>query len=310
MSEADPHLRAPLAPLAGATPAAPDWFKAAIAMEPERLTVDVEGAAIETLAWGARGKPGLLFLHGNGAHADWWRFIAPFFADDFRVAAISWSGMGGSDHRKGYKLGTFVAEAFAGAEAAGLFQSPEKPIVVAHSFGGFPLAAMAEAQGERLRGAVVVDSPASLPRNALMNRARPPVSERRDHRVYPTLAEALARFRFAPEQPCEHLFIADFIARAALHEVEGGWSWKFDPRIWAEFELGAPPELAKAKCPVAVIWGDRSKLMPPDTKAMLASLDIPNVPAIVIPDAAHHVMVDQPIAFVTALRTLTETWAR
>jgi pimeloyl-ACP methyl ester carboxylesterase len=310
LSDAEAHLRAPLAPFAGAEVPAPDWFRAAIGRLPERFSVTVDGAAIETLAWGDRGKPGLLLLHGNGAHADWWRFIAPFFAGDFRVAAISWSGMGGSDHRPHYRLQTFVDEAFAGAEAAGLFEAAEKPLVAAHSFGGFPLAAMAQAQGARLRGAIIVDSPASLPLGALSNRARPPVSERRAHRVYPTLAEALARFRFAPEQPCEHLFIADFIARAALKPVDGGWTWKFDPHLWSEFELGTPPDLAQAQCPVAVIWGDRSKLMPPDTRALLAELNIPHVPAVVVPDAAHHVMIDQPIAFVSVLRTLIETWAR
>src|SRR3712207_9584205 len=63
------------------------------------------------------GKPGLLFLHGNGAHADWWSFIAPFFADTHRVAALSWSGMGGSDHRERYSIDGFVAEAFGVAEA-------------------------------------------------------------------------------------------------------------------------------------------------------------------------------------------------
>src|SRR3546814_12969675 len=64
--------------------------------------LEVSGTAIETLAWGERGKPGLLFLHGNGGHADWWRFIAPFFASDWRVGAISWSGMGRSGWRKSY----------------------------------------------------------------------------------------------------------------------------------------------------------------------------------------------------------------
>jgi hypothetical protein len=33
-----------------------------------------------------------LLLHGNGAHADWWSFIAPYLANNFRVAAMSWSG--------------------------------------------------------------------------------------------------------------------------------------------------------------------------------------------------------------------------
>ncbi len=40
------------------------------------------GANIELLTWGEVGKPGLILVHGNSAHADWWSFIAPFLADD------------------------------------------------------------------------------------------------------------------------------------------------------------------------------------------------------------------------------------
>ena len=85
-----------LAPFHGEKPVAPQWFNDAIARAPVRTFTDVRGAAIETLAWGEHGKPGLLFLHGNGASADWWSFIAPFFAETHRVAAFSMSGMGGS----------------------------------------------------------------------------------------------------------------------------------------------------------------------------------------------------------------------
>ncbi len=69
---------------------------------PSAQFIDVRGAAIETLAWGERGKPGLLFMHGNGACADWWSFIAPHFADTHRIAAFSMSGMGGSGWRDRY----------------------------------------------------------------------------------------------------------------------------------------------------------------------------------------------------------------
>jgi hypothetical protein len=82
-----------LGPFNGEKPPAPAWFEAAIGVGPERSRIPVEGAEIELLTWGEVGKPGLLFLHGNGAHADWWSFIAPFFAKDWRCAAISWSGM-------------------------------------------------------------------------------------------------------------------------------------------------------------------------------------------------------------------------
>ena len=97
-----PEIAAPLARFHGETPPAPAWFDKALADAPERTTVEVEGAAIELLTWGEVGKPGLVFLHGNGAHADWWSFIAPFFAADYRIAALSWSGQGGSGWRERY----------------------------------------------------------------------------------------------------------------------------------------------------------------------------------------------------------------
>ena len=120
-----------LEPYHGDRPPAPPWFEHAIGRRPDRSMVEVDGAGIELLTWGERGKPGLLFLHGNGAHADWWSFIAPFFAADFRCAAISWSGMGRSAWRERYSIEGFGEEALAGANAAGLFDAREKPIFIA-----------------------------------------------------------------------------------------------------------------------------------------------------------------------------------
>ena len=96
----DPHLMAPLAAYHGLKPPAPAWFGQATAEEPERTFIEVEGAKVELLAWGNRGKPGLMFLHGGAAHADWWSFIAPFFAKDYRVVASTFTGMGRSGWRE------------------------------------------------------------------------------------------------------------------------------------------------------------------------------------------------------------------
>src|ERR1700761_9768404 len=106
-----PEVQAPLAIYRGEPPAAPEWFKDAIAVEPERVFVESLGSKLEVLTWGEVGKPGLLFVHGNGAHADWWSFIAPFFADDYRCAALSWSGMGRSGWRDRYSMEGFEQEA-------------------------------------------------------------------------------------------------------------------------------------------------------------------------------------------------------
>ncbi len=300
----DQQQLAPLAAFGGAVPPAPPWFTAALADVPERHVVVVNGSMVELLTWGEAGKPGLLLLHGNGAHADWWDFIAPFFAADYRVAALSWSGMGGSAHREHYDLPGFVAQIFACSEAAGLFASKVKPVIVGHSFGGLPMMTAAATAGERLKAAVIVDSPFRQ-----MGQGRPPNATDRPHRIYTTLAEALARFRFAPLQSAPNAYIVDHIARGSLIEVPGGWQWRFDPYLWSRFDFGTPTDwLAKPGCPVALIWGERSALLPPEMVRDVRGLLPPGAQAFGIPGAAHHVMVDQPLAFVSALRGLLAGW--
>jgi pimeloyl-ACP methyl ester carboxylesterase len=149
---------APLAVFEGAMPPAPKWFDWAVAQEPERSFVEVLGAKIELLAWGERGKPGLILVHGNSAHADWWSFIAPYLAQDYRVAAISLSGMGASDWRDDYSFETFAQEVRGGAEAAGLYDAPVKPIFIGHSFGGSQVFYAARKYPEWMRGAILVDT--------------------------------------------------------------------------------------------------------------------------------------------------------
>jgi pimeloyl-ACP methyl ester carboxylesterase len=308
------HLQAPLAQFGGASPPAPAWFLDAMGKRPETHLVEVEGAKIEMLTWGERGRPGLLLLHGNGAHAGWWRFIAPFLAENYRVCAPSWAGMGRSDWRQTYTTETFIAEALASAEAAGLFENAQKPVFVGHSFGGHIAIFLAARHGGRLGATVVVDPPVFTPERIAERRARPR-RERvyRPHRIYASHEQALARFRFAPTQTCDNLFIADAIARESLKRVEGdsneGWTWRFDPFLWRDLRLGdSTPLIPDARCPMALIRGDRSRLIRAADADYMMSLLPEGAPHIAIPDADHHVMVDQPLAFVAALRGLLAGW--
>jgi pimeloyl-ACP methyl ester carboxylesterase len=145
-------LAAPLAALGGATPECPRWFRDALALQPARSWHDVQGARIETLAWGERGRPGLLLLHGKMAHAQWWNFIAPFFAGAHRVVALSFGGMGGSDWRPSYSVATMADEAMVVGEHEGLFDSAVPPLIVGHSFGGFVSLLCAQQHGSTARG--------------------------------------------------------------------------------------------------------------------------------------------------------------
>jgi pimeloyl-ACP methyl ester carboxylesterase len=138
----------------------------------------------------------------------------------------------------------------------------------------------------------------------------------RGNRVYPTLEAALARFRLAPLQPCENHYILDYIARwslkkKAMPDGSGeGWSWKFDPSIWQRFSVSRPPQdlLKATRCRIALMKGDKSVIWDPDVGDYMRDLLNRQVPFIEIPEARHHVMLDQPLAFVAALRTLLQEW--
>ena len=232
MSERE-HSR-PIAAYRGARPPAPDWFREALAAPSQEGCVEVRGAAIRYSAWGPRGKRGLIFIHGGRAHRNWWRPFAPWFAETHRVVAFDMSGMGDSDWRASYSLPVAVDEIFAVAAASGAADS-HRPIVVGHSFGGWMALAAVERHGERLAGAVVIDSPIGTPDPdegyTVLRPADP--AKIRENRVYPTQEDAIARFRFLPDQPAGAHYLVDHIAREGLKRVSGpageGWSWKFDP---------------------------------------------------------------------------------
>ena len=305
-----PEFPPPLAPFEGAVPPAPDWFAAAIAQAPERGAVTVKGAQIELLTWGERDKPGLLLVHGNTAHADWWSFIAPILAQDYRVAAISLSGMGGSDWRERYDFETYADEAFEGAKAAGLYDGGRKPIYVGHSFGGASVFYSATRHAGRMRAAILVDTGFGGPPPAEEG-FRTPQTRPKQNRVYATLPDALARFRLMPPQSCRNAYIADFIARRSLKPapLEGGgdgWTWRFDPQLWNKFDraaLSGLPTATGPRAPTVHVYGENSAII--RRFAGTAERRVPaDVPSFVIPDSEHHVMIDQPLALVSALRGL------
>lgn len=314
-----PEVLAPLATFAGAEPPAPQWFKDVIAQAPERSFVTSHGTRIELLTWGERGKPGLLFVHGNSAHADWWSFITPFLAKDYRVAAMSMAGMGASEWRETYSLHDFCDDAEACARAAGLYDAGA-PVYIGHSFGGAQVFNAALRHPERMRAAILVDTGIGGPPPEEVRRrmevSNIPTGDRAA-KVYATLPEALARFRLMPPQAAGELYIADHIARRSLKQVplpDGsgqGWTWRFDPNMWTKLDHSEVQALSaegapKPKVPMAHIWGSDSLIV---ARVRQERTFLPDdIVDIEIPDSRHHIMIDQPLALVSALRALLAAW--
>jgi len=115
-----------------------------------------------------------------------------------------------------------------------------------------------------------------------------------------------------PLQPCDNAFITDFIARTSVKPLDGGWSWKFDFKVMGSRRFGEPyrEELKALKCRAALIYGENSAIVSRRTVDYMSSIMGPKAPVVEIPEAYHHVMLDQPLAFVATLRAILDAWAR
>ena len=332
-----PEIASPLAPFNGQKPPSPAWFDAAIAKEPERRLIPVEGANIELLTWGEVGKPGL----DPGAWA-----TAPMPTGGASsppsgrglprrgpVRSPAWADRPGG---RPTPSETFAAEIWECAKAAGLYdalrQADLHRPLLRRGLAGRP------GLGGHVPGADArrcCSTPASAARRPPSRRksgaseaekqgGRRGLQPAAPHPAKPGLCDA-GRGAHPLPLSCRlqvpgNLFIADFIARrslrrAAMPDGSGeGWTWKFDPlhgrasstalrcRSWiAARRRRWRRSLATAPRPSCA----GAEMARPGRAELLPE----GVPSSAIPDSEHYIETDQPCpALVAALRALLSAW--
>jgi pimeloyl-ACP methyl ester carboxylesterase len=283
----------------------PDWFTYALDQPYESREIDLDGTRITYRAWGKSGGAPVVLVHGGAAHAGWWDSTAPFLAAEHRVIAIDLSGHGDSDRREKYSLATWAAEVMAVAAA----ESDQVPVVFGHSMGGFVALTAGRDHGSSLRGVAAIDSPVrELSAEAKAWIAEGGHGDIPGNKVYPDRETILGRFRTLPEDTSTLSYVKDHLAEGSIKQVDGGWTWKFDPHIFLSSRM-EPEELAAIDCEVGLIRGERG-MATTDITDLVAERLGGDVPVTLIPDAGHHIMLDQPIALIAVLQTLLGQWRR
>ena len=300
----------------------PAWLTHALSVPREEGYLNVDGCKIHYFRWGDSSKPGIIMLHGFLAHARCFAFIAPYLAADYHVVAYDLSGMGDSDTRDVYPDQARVDELLSVAQQTGLFNHGTKPTIIAHSYGGHVATAAVHAHPDKFAGMVICDlmilRPSYLKANADKFSSPGNQDPDRPNRTYPDYDTAKQRYVLSPPQVVEQAALFDFMAYHSLKQVEGGWSWKFDPSVFRR-EAGHKKRWAKTSEKVvttpgrkAIIYGQQSLLFNADSAAYIREtieqLGEADIPIISIPHARHHLMLDQPIAFVSALKTILALW--
>lgn len=279
-------------------PDAPEWFTEAIASTPSHHDIDVAGARIHYRAWGDKSRlPGVVLLHGGAAHSGWWDHIAPALCHHRRVIAVDLSGHGDSAWKADYDRSQWAREVVAAVRAEGI----DPAIFIGHSMGGWVSVFAGVVEPTAVREIVAIDSPFT----EVPPEEEPIASRRPATKIYASLADAIQRFRTVPPQDGNLDYVTHHIAIESLRQVDGGWTWKFDPGIFGQrgWVRDLLPRLA---APLTVIRCERG-MVEDGMVERIAELHHGGVSVVNLPRAGHHAMFDQPVALIGALQALLDT---
>ncbi len=278
--------------------AANDWIVQAWAAQPETFAMEVEGARIICRGWNLDRPdfPGIVLAHGFRAHARWWDHIAPWLTGGHRVVAFDFSGMGDSDHRADYARDQHAREVVAVATHLAF----DRPTVIAHSYGGLIALLAARRQPDAFGRLVIIDSALPVNHDGTRHLEMGPT------RVSPDRAAAVSRFRLLPPGGWPDPQLLNYIAEHSVRPVEDGWTWKFDPQVAESLNADKAfrDRMIGVTIPASFIYGALSEIVTAERLDQIATLMPHAGVPIAIPAAHHHVLLDQPLALISVLRTL------
>jgi pimeloyl-ACP methyl ester carboxylesterase len=245
---------------------------------------------LHLLEWNESAENHVVLLHGNAANAWWWQPVADVIGDGLRLIAIDLRGHGDSEWVRppAYYPDDYAEDVRRVILDLGL----RSPVTVGHSMGGLVALAFACRYPELAVGLVAVDAAivSNEKRDRFLRRLKslPTVN-------YPDLETAKQRFRLIPHQgeiaPARLAFIAE---KSLGVTSDGLYSMKFDRESFLGGDgLNVLETIGQISRPLLLVRGALSPVM---TKAACASAMKmnPMVRLVEIPQAYHHVLLEQP----------------
>ena len=169
--------------------------------------------------------------------------------------------------------------------------------VAGHSLGGY-VALLAATGTDRIACVLAIDVKGDWTEAdaELADRSRDATQRMEPERT--TLVDRLAR-TLPPVAPDE----LELIAERSLEPVEGGWRFRWDRRALATEPVDPFVFLHDVTCPVQVMAGAESDVMPPEAARTFANA-IPGATLELLDGIGHHVELEAPDRVAGAIRQL------
>jgi pimeloyl-ACP methyl ester carboxylesterase len=262
------------------------------------------------------GAQPMLFAHGFGCDQNMWRFVAPAFADDYKIVLFDYVGSGKSD------LAAYDPERYGSLD--GYAQDVldichtldlEDVIFVGHSVSAMVGVLAANREPERFARLVLVsceafeNCPPGLPGKNMQLMGRPPGGV--NAMLQPLRLRALRRLPVA----------YGWMAKRLPHELSDEWlrpalSQRAIRRDIAKFIRSAETERVAADTerlrsfdrPALVVWAEEDRVMRRDHGRRLAEL-LPQGRLVEVPDSYTLIPVDQPAVLAREIRAFVRETA-
>ena len=259
--------------------------------------VEAGGLRLHYLDYGTPGLPPMLCVHGGAAHAHWFDFVAPGLRRNYHVRSLDQRGHGDSAWAGSpvYTYERYAADLAAVVEKLELHDF----VLIGHSMGGMVSLVYAATYPGRVGKLIVADTTLRMGEERLSA-----MRERgsREGSKYTSREELVARFRLLPPGTTAATEVIHHLARNAGRQFnDGSWRHKFDRNVYATRESrNGLPLWDRIAIPALLVKGGLSQRITPEISAEVQAR-CPQVKLAEIPHSDHHVMLDNPPAFVDAV---------
>jgi pimeloyl-ACP methyl ester carboxylesterase len=278
-------------------------------MSVQAFEVIADGLPVAALRSGTPGGLKVLALHG------WLDNAASFLPlaaqlPTLDLVMVDLPGHGFSDHLSPttpYTTPYAIVQTLAIADALGW----DRFVLLGHSMGAAIASLVAAVAPERVQALVSIEALGGLsaPANETVQRLRTHVDAMRkldgkQLRVFPDLA-APVRARMMVNQLSESS--ARLLIERGVKEVDGGWSWRSDPRLMLPTAVRMTEEqvcdvVSAIACPVQVIYATPAQAYFPEPERSQRAALLPDGRLATLP-GHHHVHMDQPEAVAAIIAT-------
>ncbi|MCX5684314.1 MAG: alpha/beta fold hydrolase [Planctomycetota bacterium] len=238
----------------------------------------------------------VLILPGLGTSIDYWQYVIPALASRYHVVAVDLPGFGKSDKPDaGYELSWLADKVFAFMDARGIGRAS----VIGGSMGGHLALLMALNHPERVSKLVLMGSvgnwepPGLLLDTAIKTLWNDGLATTFLRERWPELYSKM----FKTQTPMtEAIFHYDMALRA-----DGPKYYPYGRAASRAFrsilKSSCRDRLGEINAPVLLVWGEEDAIHSAAEVALHFRQHLPDSRLVVVSDAAHEVMVDQPAAF-------------